>query len=57
MGLSEDHVKGAIRLSWCHLTPKVDWDAVVGLCTSHKQIGALLLIADTYEINEILGEI
>jgi cysteine desulfurase len=29
MGLSEDHVKGALRLSWCHLTPKVDWDAVV----------------------------
>jgi cysteine desulfurase len=29
MGLSEDHVKGAIRLSWCHLTPKVEWDAVV----------------------------
>jgi cysteine desulfurase len=29
MGLSEDHVKGALRLSWCHLTPRVDWDAVV----------------------------
>lgn len=29
MGLSEDRVKGALRLSWCHLTPKVDWDAVV----------------------------
>lgn len=30
MGLSEDRVKGALRFSWCHLTPKVDWDAVVG---------------------------
>jgi cysteine desulfurase len=29
MGLSEDHVKGALRLSWCHLTPRVDWAAVV----------------------------
>ena len=29
MGLSEDRVKGALRFSWCHLTPKVDWDAVV----------------------------
>jgi cysteine desulfurase len=29
MGLSEDRVKGALRLSWCHLTPDVDWDAVV----------------------------
>jgi cysteine desulfurase len=28
MGLSEDHVKGALRLSWCHLTPEVDWMAV-----------------------------
>jgi cysteine desulfurase len=29
MELSEDHVKGAVRLSWCHLTPEVDWNAVV----------------------------
>ena len=29
MGLKEDYVKGALRLSWCHLTPKVDWNAVV----------------------------
>lgn len=29
MRLSEDHVKGALRLSWCHLTPQVEWDAVV----------------------------
>lgn len=29
MGLSEDRVKGALRFSWCHLTPQVDWAAVV----------------------------
>jgi cysteine desulfurase len=37
MGLNEDHVKGALRLSWCHLTPKVDWNAVV---TAVKTMGA-----------------
>lgn len=31
MGLSENHVKGALRLSWCHLTPKVDWNEVVSM--------------------------
>jgi len=36
MGLSEDHVKGAVRFSWCHLTPKVDWKAVVAAI---KRIG------------------
>ena len=29
MGLSDDRVKGALRFSWCHLTPNVDWDEVV----------------------------
>jgi cysteine desulfurase len=29
MGLSEDRIKGALRLSWCHLTPEVDWEEVV----------------------------
>jgi cysteine desulfurase len=29
MGLSDDRVRGALRFSWCHLTPKVDWLAVV----------------------------
>ncbi len=28
MGLSEDHVKGALRLSWCHVTPAVEWGKV-----------------------------
>lgn len=25
MDLPEDQIKGALRLSWCHLTPDVDW--------------------------------
>lgn len=37
MELSEDHIKGALRLSWSHLTPKVDWDTVV---TTIKTMGA-----------------
>lgn len=28
MGYSDDEANEAIRLSWCHLTPEVDWDAV-----------------------------
>ena len=29
MGLGEDRVKGALRFSWCHMTPDVDWEAVI----------------------------
>ncbi len=29
MGLPEDRVRGALRISWCHLTPAPDWTAVV----------------------------
>lgn len=28
MGLPEEAVVGAVRLSWCHLTPDVDWQAI-----------------------------
>ncbi|MBF0355957.1 MAG: cysteine desulfurase DndA [Alphaproteobacteria bacterium] len=28
MGLSEERASGALRLSWCHMTPKPDWSAV-----------------------------
>jgi len=28
MGYSEDEANEALRFSWCHLTPEVDWDAV-----------------------------
>ncbi len=30
MGLPPEQVKGAVRLSWCHLTPSVPWGDVVG---------------------------
>ncbi len=30
MGMSDDEANGCVRLSWCHLTPAVDWDAVAG---------------------------
>lgn len=29
MGLPGDHVQGALRLSWCHLTPDVPWERVI----------------------------
>jgi cysteine desulfurase len=28
MGYGDDEANEAIRLSWCHLTPEVDWEAV-----------------------------
>ena len=28
MGLSREAVSGAVRMSWCHMTPEIDWDAV-----------------------------
>jgi cysteine desulfurase len=28
MGLADDEVLSALRISWCHMTPEVDWDAV-----------------------------
>ncbi len=34
MDLGEDHVNGAIRLSWCHLTPEVDWGSLVSAINS-----------------------
>ena len=30
MGYSNDEANEAIRLSWCHLTPEVEWEAVAG---------------------------
>ena len=31
MGLSNEQLDGAMRFSWCHLTPEVDWRAVRAL--------------------------
>jgi len=28
MGLEDWRIKSALRISWCHLTPEVDWAAV-----------------------------
>ena len=28
MDLPEDEIAGAVRLSWCHLTPDVDWQGI-----------------------------
>jgi len=28
MGLDEERIKSALRISWCHMTPDVDWDEV-----------------------------
>lgn len=34
MGLPPEEVAGAVRMSWCHLTPDVDWKAVAGRISS-----------------------
>jgi len=28
MGMSDDEANACVRISWCHLTPKVDWEGV-----------------------------
>mgnify|MGYP000317625756 CR=1 FL=1 len=28
MGMAEDEANACVRISWCHLTPEVDWEAV-----------------------------
>jgi cysteine desulfurase len=28
MGMSDDEANGCVRISWCHLTPEVDWGAI-----------------------------
>ena len=35
MGLPEEAIAGAVRLSWCHMTPNVDWRAIA------RRIGSL----------------
>lgn len=36
MGLAEDHIKGALRISWCHLTPNPPWNHVIETLKSLK---------------------
>lgn len=33
MGVDEKRAEGALRLSWCHLTPEPDWNRVVQILT------------------------
>ena len=28
MGMSDDEAKSCVRISWCHMTPDVDWDEI-----------------------------
>lgn len=28
MGMNDDEANACVRISWCHLTPEVDWEAV-----------------------------
>ena len=37
MGLKESAIAGALRLSWCHLTPDVDWQAMTERMGSYFQ--------------------
>ena len=34
MGLPQEEILGAVRLSWCHMTPEVDWDAIANRISS-----------------------
>lgn len=34
MGLPESAIAGAVRLSWCHMTPDVDWETIVDRISS-----------------------
>ena len=40
MGLPEDRVAGALRISWCHLTEEPDWAAVVARLAQVRQPAA-----------------
>lgn len=37
MGLPDDIVRGALRVSWCHLTPDVPWDDVAACLAGLKR--------------------
>lgn len=37
MGLPEERVESSFRMSWCHLTPPVDWSAVVATLQRLRQ--------------------
>lgn len=37
MGLPDDRIRGALRISWCHMTPPIPWEAV---CQAIQQLAA-----------------
>ncbi len=41
MGLSDAEIMGALRISWCHMTPKPDWQQVARLLQSLRSEPAL----------------
>ena len=34
MDLPKEAITGAVRLSWCHMTPEIDWHHIVELTAS-----------------------
>ena len=36
MGLDEERINSALRISWCHLTPEIDWDEIAKRIESLK---------------------
>ncbi|MFA5701827.1 MAG: aminotransferase class V-fold PLP-dependent enzyme, partial [Desulfuromonas sp.] len=37
MGLSSELAESSLRLSWCHLTPAVDWERVIDILQQLRQ--------------------
>ena len=36
MGMNDDEANGFVRISWSHLTPKIDWERIVNRIESFK---------------------
>ncbi len=41
MGLSNDEAQEAVRISWCHLTPEIDWTRMVKLVEDLRPTGEI----------------
>jgi cysteine desulfurase len=37
MGLPAERIESSFRISWCHLTPPVDWDEIVSVLRRLRQ--------------------
>ena len=40
MQLPEDRIRGALRLSWSHLTPHTNWEAIIARLMQVRQVPA-----------------